>query len=150
MLSTLKLDPSELVQLSGGLNSPPDQAGRRTVDPQQRDRVPARRRALAQAMVEHQAIRPDVIPEVVGVIPFRHQVNELTIVRCREDDMRLGRGHQFLENSLACRDALNAVGPSEQLVQQKEMRNRTGARLHQLEERFDLDDVVAAAGEEIV
>ena len=60
-----------------------------------------------------------------------------------------GGPEELLQHGLAGRDALDRVRAAKQFIEQKQVRRQLIARPNQCQQRFDLDEVVALAGEEI-
>jgi hypothetical protein len=85
----------------------------RSLQVQQRDRISRRRRTGQQMVVKGQTVWPDCISKVVGSVTATQQINEFSIVRGREDDVRLhvaAVDDQLGEHRFASGDPLDGVG----------------------------------------
>ena len=104
-------------------------------------------------MVENQTIGANRISEMKRGISVRQQVHQFAIVGCCNHHMGIGAvgtGYQFQQHCLTGGDPLHRIRAAKQFVQEKQVGRGVTARLHELEKRLDLCDVIALAAQQVI
>ena len=113
----------------------------------------ARCAAGSEAMIECQKPVANRVPEVAGYVQSGEHIDQLTVVRGCNNDVRLAAvrvPEELDQHGLACRDPFHGIGSAKQLVKQEEMRRRIETCRHEVQQGFDLYEVIAFAFDEVV